>query len=123
MSITNITVTRFPSTDNGTSWDLTSGPDISPLVSYGSTTLWNSPIYRTDATPGTYSFTPNPYIDITSPTGRYTVSLYDYDTTDPDDFMGGIIFTPYSSVRGFPNEITLDAGGAVAFKLSVTYSY
>jgi hypothetical protein len=35
--------------------------------------------------------------------------------------MGGIESTPYSDNNGFPNTITLDAGGDVAFKWSVEY--
>lgn len=124
MSITKIEVTRFPATDNGAGWDLTSGPDIYPTFSFGSATLWDSPTYFENSNPNLiYEFVPNPAIVISSPNSQYTIRLYDYDTADPDDFMGGINFTPYNSTGGFPTSGIIDAGGTVAFRLTFTYSW
>lgn len=120
--ITKITVTQFPATDGGAGWDLTSGPELYPTVSFGGTTLWNSPTYYADANPSLdYDFTPSPAIDLNSPTSQYTIRIYDYDTSDPDDYMGGILFYPYNSSNGFPSSITIDAGAGVAFKLYLSY--
>lgn len=120
--VTKIEITRFPATDNGAGWDLTSGPDIYPKLSLGSTEIWTSEDYYQNADPSTvYSFDINPIVNLSSPNDRYTISLYDYDDFDADDFMGGIIFTPYSSNNGFPSTINLDAGGDVAFRLHVNY--
>lgn len=124
MRITKIEVTRFPATDGGAGWDLTSGPDIYPTFSLGSSTIWNSPTYYENANPSlVYEFIPNPAIVLSSPISQYTISLYDYDDLDADDFMGGINFTPYSSTGGFPTTRTIDAGGSVAFRLTFTYSW
>jgi hypothetical protein len=124
MRITKIEVTRFPATDGGAGWDLTSGPDIYTTFALGSSTIWNSPIFYQNANPGTiYEFVPNPAIVINSPISQYTIRLFDYDDLDPDDFMGGINFTPYNSAAGFPSVATIDAGGAVAFRLTYTYSW
>lgn len=120
--ITKIEVTRFPATDNGAGWDLTSGPDIFPTILLGNNVVWDSPDYFQDANPGTtYTFTPSPAIELTSPTSQYTIRLYDYDDIDADDFMGGILFYPYYSTNKFPSVLTIDAGGAVAFKLYLSY--
>lgn len=120
--ISKIEVTRFPATDGGAGWDLTSGPDIFPKITKGTTVIWDSPNYTQNANPSlTYEFTPSPSVDLTSPTDQYTITLYDYDDTDADDWMGGIYFTPYSSTNGFPSVLTVDAGGAVAFKIYITY--
>jgi len=124
MRITKIEVTRFPATDGGAGWDLTSGPDIYPTLSLGSSTIWSSPTYYQNANPSNvYEFIPNPAIVLNSPISQYTIRLYDYDDLDADDFMGGINFTPYNSTGGFPSVRTIDAGGSVAFKLTYTYSW
>lgn len=120
--IKKITVTKFPATDAGAGWDLTSGPELFPILSLGSTIIWNSPTYYEDANPSNvYSFTPSPFIEITSPSIQYNLSIYDYDSADPNDFMGGILFTPYYEPLGFPSERILDAGAGVAYKLDLTY--
>ncbi|QQS28456.1 MAG: calcium-binding EGF-like domain-containing protein [Sphingobacteriales bacterium] len=120
--ITNIEVTRFPATDGGAGWDLTSGPDIFITLYLGSTIVWDSPNYIENANPSlNYQFTPNPAIVLSNPNSQYTIWLFDYDFPDPDDQMGGINFTPYCSTCGFPPNLTIDGGGSVAFRLSLTY--
>ncbi|MHB1279195.1 MAG: EB domain-containing protein [Bacteroidia bacterium] len=122
--INKIEVTQFPPTDAGAGWDLTSGADIFPIVYLGSTELWNSATFFQNADPNSvYSFIPNPAIELKSPTSPYIIRLYDYDDLDADDYMGGIQFTPYHSTNKFPPVLTLDAGGGVAFKLYVSYSW
>lgn len=123
--ISKIEVTRFPATDNnGAGWDLTSGPDIYVEFLKGSIELWSSPTYYQNATTNNkYDFNPSPSIDINAPLDQYTIRLYDYDDFDADDFMGGIIFTPYNNSNGFPTVINLDAGGAVAFRITVNYLF
>lgn len=120
--ITKIDITRFPATYNGAGWDLSSGPDIYPELSKGSTTLYSASNFFQNADPSNdYSFDLVPAIDMNEPNDQYSIRLFDYDDFDADDFMGGIIFTPYSSNNGFPSTINLDAGGDVAFTLHVTY--
>lgn len=123
--VSKIEVSKFPSTDTGgAGWDLTSGADIYPVLTKGSNTIWESPTYTTDANPNSsYTYTLSPSADIISPFETYSISLYDYDDLDSDDFMGGINFVPYSTTNKFPSVINVDAGGSVSFKLHLTYVF
>jgi hypothetical protein len=123
--ITKIVVTKFPATDNGAGWDLTSGPDIRPKLFKGNTEIWASPDYFENADPANdYTFTLSPVFDIESPTDQHSLSLYDYDSADPDDFMGGVTFTPYSSTNNFPTQIILDCPTCtVSFTVTVSYVF
>jgi hypothetical protein len=126
IKISKIEVTKFPATDNGAGWDLTSGPDIYLQLLKGDGSIWKSSTtydYQNADPSKAYSFDITPSVDLTEPQDQYTIILYDYDDLDAADFMGGIIFTPYSKSKGFPSVITLDAGGTVAFKLHVSYTW
>lgn len=120
--ITKIEVTDFPATDeNGAGWDLLSGADIYPVILKGSNVLWTSSRYFEDASPSSlYSFTVGLPFDITSPQDSYTIRLYDFDTIDADDYMGGIIFTPYFNTNGFPSTRNLSVGD-FSFKIYLSY--
>jgi len=102
---------------------LTSGPDIFPILSLGASTIWESPTSNQNADPAQdYTFTPNPTFNLTSPSSQYTLTLYDFDDFDANDWMGGVNFTPYNSSNGFPTTIILAPGGAaVTFSLNVSY--
>lgn len=125
--ITSIELTRFPATeDNGAGWDTGSGPDLYIKLSKGDAQIWkssNTYNYQNANPSKTYTFDVTPTVDLTDPDNEYTIRLYDYDDFDADDFMEGIIFTPYIKSKGFPKVLTLDAGGTVAFKLHVSYSW
>jgi hypothetical protein len=124
IKINSIEVTRFPATDDGAGWDLTSGCDIYPIIEKGSTEIWKSSEFYQNADPDNdFTFNISPAAELNDPNDQYSISLYDFDDFDPDDFMGGINFTPYSSNNGFPTTINLDAGGDVAFTISVSYEY
>ncbi len=124
--INSITVTSFPATDNGAGWDLTSGADIFPILKLGTSTLWNGTnVHLSNSDPTVdHVFTLNPAVFLTSPTTEYSLILYDYDTPDADDFMGGVNFTPYYATNDFPTTINLAPSGAsVSFRLSVSYTW
>jgi hypothetical protein len=125
IKITKITVTGFPATEsNGAGWDLTDGADIFPFLFVGNTVIYDSPVLQPNANPSIdYDFTPTSPIEI-NPTTTYTLSLYDYDDTSADDFMGGVVFTPYESSNGFPEVLDLaPVGGSVTFKLHISYIF
>jgi hypothetical protein len=120
--INRIEVIRFPATDNGAGWDLSSGPDIYPIISKNNSVIWEYPNFIQNANPSNnHNFSVNPVFDLESPNDQYGILLYDYDDFDADDFMGGINFTPYRNNNGFPTTLNIDAGGDVAFKVYVSY--
>ncbi|GAB4261720.1 MAG: hypothetical protein Kow0027_29260 [Saprospiraceae bacterium] len=122
--VTNIRVTKFPATDNGAGWDLTSGPDIYVTMSYNGSLIYDSPSFYQNADPSqVYDFMPNSNLNLTNPTDTYEIDLYDFDDLDADDFMGGIQFVPYQDGNHFPSKLIIDAGGKVAFELSVVYTF
>lgn len=122
--INKVVVTRFPATDGGAGWDLTSGPDIFIRMLKGTSTVWDSPSYFENADPNLdYTFDFSPGLNLTDVTAQYSLLLYDYDVSSADDFMGGISFTPYHSTNGFPAVLSLDAGGEVSFQVYVSYIF
>lgn len=120
--ISKIKITSFPQYDGGSSWDIGSGPDIYVELLLGSTQIHEQPtMYENATSTQDYTYTPSSYIDLTDATAQYTIRLYDYDSGSAADFMGGILFYPYSNTGGFPTTINLDAGGDVTFELTVSY--
>jgi hypothetical protein len=122
--ITNIRVTKFPATDNGAGWDLSSGPDIYVSMEYSASQIYEHPTFFQNANPTQdYDFQPNINLNMNNPTDIYIIRLYDNDDFGADDFMGGIQFVPYQDGNNFPNKLNLDAGGDVAFELTVVYTF
>lgn len=124
IKINSINLRSFPATEeNGAGWDLFDGADIYIKVSYNEEVIYQHPTFYTNANSGQiYSFIPTTNLNIHNPTDKYVISLWDKDDLD-DDFMGGIIFTPYFSTNGFPATIILDAGSGISFDLSVAYIF
>lgn len=120
--ISRIDIIRFPATDQGAGWDVTSGPDIYPILLEEERVKWNSNRFLQNASPNAeHYFIPDPAILIDDPNGRYTLRVMDYDDFDAHDFMGGIYFSIYDKTNGFPAEKIIDAEGAVAFRLHLKY--
>lgn len=122
ITVTAITITDFPQTqDDGGSWDLSTGPDILPIISKDNSNVWQSSKYYENASSGTtYSFKTD--IQLTEPNQQYSFNVYDHDKIG-SKFMGGISIIPYNKGGGFPDVINLDAGGEVTFELEVSYSW
>jgi len=121
IKVTKIDVLKFPPTNGGAGWDLLSGPEIFPVIKKGATTIWESKVVFENPSPSKiYQYIVSPPAELTSPLDEYTISLYD-DDIDGDDYMGGIIFTPYWNNNKFPATLDLDAGGNVAFRIYLTY--
>lgn len=124
--ITKVDVTKFPATEtSGAGWDLSSGPDIYPVISEGSTKLWEAETYYTDANSTlVYTFTPKTAITITKLSETHSISLYDYDDIGGDDYMGGITFTPYSDTNGFPATRVLSCSNCnTSYKIYLEYQW
>lgn len=126
--IKSITVTKFPATtSSGGGWDLTSGPDVYPTLTLGSTALWTATTYFSNAVQGTnYKFDLNPYLRITDLSQNYGFNAYDYDNPplDSDDFMGGVTGKIYSTTNGFPKTMTFSCSACeTAFEFTVDYEF
>lgn len=100
LKITRIDILSFPSGN----YDIGSNPDIYIKIYHGEELIHTQPNYFLNANPGsTYTVNYSSNINITDPTGYYSIVLYDYDDVDSDDFIGGLQFSPYFSTNNFPN--------------------
>ncbi len=119
--IKKILVNKFPANDpNGGSWDLGSGADMYLVIKSGSTILYTSG-YVENAV-GSATFEPN--FTLPDPNGVYTVSIFDYDSLDSDDFMGGVQGTVYNSTNGFPAAIDFTCGTcSVGYSITLGYTW
>lgn len=131
MTITGVRITQFPSTDaGGASWDLGSGADLYVQITNSSgTVLFDSDYFEDAVSGGTgsgYLYTPTSPVNITCPTCQYTLSLYDYDELDADDFIGSYSFRPYTAGDNEENsssQAVLYSASGAAFAVNFTYSY
>lgn len=130
--IKSITITKFPATTaNGGGWDLTSGADIYPIMSFGTSKIWISPNYQNNAAVGSYKFTLSPVLKIPAANTNetYGFEVWDYDSglnssVDSDDFMGGVTGKLYNSTNGFPKTMTFSCSNCeTAFLLELDYEF
>ncbi|MEQ8324046.1 MAG: calcium-binding EGF-like domain-containing protein [Vicingaceae bacterium] len=123
ITINSITIDRFPATNGGTNWDLFDGPDIYIAIGQGTTLIHLQPtIFENADASQTYIYYPNSTLELVNPTAEHEIDIFDYDDGFSDEFMGGILFTPYVSLLGFRDPIVLDVGD-VAFSLDVSYTW
>lgn len=128
VKITNITVKKFPDTNNGIWWDTfpnNTDADIYITIENPSNIeIYNHPVYYEDASGlnVSYSYTLTPSLIINDVTGLHWLSLLDFDT-DQDDFITLLLFRPYDSSRdGFPTSVTI-ANAANTFECDFTLEY
>jgi hypothetical protein len=123
MTVTSIKLNKHPNDDGGFYWDPFSGmPDIFLSINTG-TTANNSPYTSTseevqDAHTPTY--TVNALFEYINE--NYSIGLWDYDTADPNDYMGGINFKPSDYKSGFPSTINLKSG-SIDMTLNVKWNF
>ncbi len=129
--ITKIRVTRIPLTNNGEPWDLDQGwesaPDINILIERNGVKFYEHPHYIWNADPSLpHEFKPAPlyHIDMLHPTDTYKITLFDFEAWYGNlEYMGSLEYIPYSDGNHFPQSLTLDEGGDVAFELVVEYIF
>lgn len=125
MFIKSVTVTRYPITKtNGGSWDTNgTGADIYITIERAGVVLYEHPFYHQNATAASYTFDLATPLEV-SPTGEYAVNLYDYDDFSPAEFMGALLFTPYTPDLDYPTILNLrNSSSSVEFDLSVSYDF
>jgi len=121
--INSVTVTKFPPTDNGAGWDLTSGPDCYISILRDGVSIFNNRATFQENATGSFMIP----VNLTLPSGSdffYTVFLFDFDDFDQDDFMGGIQGALYFSTNGFPGSVDISApNSAVSFTCNLSYTF
>ena len=121
IKITEIRVTRFKEDYAGQPWDLGSEPDIYLRMVLNGDTIWTQSSVESDADyRKVYKFEIDDLV-LLDPTAAHSLQLYDADSPDPDDFMGGVKFTPYHKGQSFPEFMVVDAGGYVGFEVYFKY--
>ena len=124
MFIKSIDISTFPvKTANGGDWDVLSAPDIYLKISDSTGKNFFTSSVTQDATG---KITVNPNYTITDFTYQYTFELWDKDSPDDDDAMGGYYFkaNDYVSTNNYPASIVLSSPGKsdILLTLNVTYS-
>lgn len=128
--ISKIEVIRFPGVrPTGFPWDGAmppdNSPDIFPHVLQDSLVIWASQMVQPNAIPNTvYSFMLTQPLVISNPASQYFIGLMDSDAPQPPEPMDAkLSFNPLLSSSGFPPNLTVDAGGPTAFRLTINYEW
>ncbi len=123
--LASITLTRFPTTNNGTQWDVTSGPEMFFRLVQSDQKLAQPMRLLENADQSLKHFFIINTIDLKDITAEHTLQLWDFEQGEPidEEFMGEVSFTPYTEGNGFPKKIVIDRGGPVAFEVEVEYLY
>lgn len=130
MTITKLVINDFPLVSKyGFTWDATSLPDIYSTINAGESSNSNDFVssYFADASPNGYTYNYTLSKTIYSLDSWWSVGLWDYDYSDPSDFMGGFKFIPSNYLNsGFPTTITLYNSGTnpdLKFTLTVRWNF
>lgn len=114
--ILNVKITAMPFVDaNNVSWDYLNGPDVFfKMEIQNNTVLFDGTSSRfTDvgasSLPLSWDFV-NAY-QITNLSVTHFVTVYDYDTPDPDDEIGYVGFTMQEHKTNYPKSITKSQNG------------
>ena len=120
--ITSVEITSMSFLDaNSTSWDLIDGPDVFfNMEDANNTVLFDGSSYRvndvaTTALPLTWNFI-NAY-QITNTSITHYVTVYDYDTFDPNDLIGSVGFKLDDHKSGYPTTIS-KSNGSLTVKIT-----
>lgn len=126
MTITRIDVETYPvTTTSGGGWDVGSGSDPYLTFSLGTSSASADFItgYGSDATGSTLYYTLSTPKIVTNLSSNWALGMWDYDTTDPDDLMGGIYFKPIDEITTvFPSSFYV-SNATFSFKLYVTWNF
>jgi hypothetical protein len=123
ISLQSIRLLSFPKTrENGESWDPSDGPDVYIIFYKEEERLFTTGFVQDLSEP--YEFSAE--LEFSSPNDTYRILVYDFDENPaPDDYLGGIRFTPYREGEGFPTSYVLDCPECtVSFELKgISYSH
>jgi len=113
--ILSVKVTAMPFlNDQSTSWDFTTGPDVFfKIETANNAVLFDGTSSRFENVPTTglpIAWNMVNAYQITNITVTHFITLYDYDTPDPDDEIGYVGFTMQDHKSGYPKTITKSNG-------------
>ena len=124
--ISKVTIVSVPFTDSyGAGYDYYNGPDLyyDILNASGSIISSKSSSYYSDAAssnlPISWSYSP-PNLSVTLLSSPISVSIYDHDSPDADDYMGSCGSIYLNSYPNYPSSIT-KTQGSVTITLDVTW--
>lgn len=127
MTITRIDLDDYPIVQsNGAGWDASSGADPFITITSGQNSSASDFVtgYKSDLTGSPTYYTLVAPKTITNLSGYSTIGLWDYDTPDPNDFMGGLYFIPNNEKTGFPSTIHIsNSQTKLDFTLHVTWNF
>jgi len=126
--IKKITVSAMPFINgSGSGWDISNGPDVYfDIEDFPGTIYYNyntADIYS-DVTSGSlpisWSFAA-PYFHVPDINTAFYIGLTDYDTPDPDDFIGWSSPFTLSSYTTYPPTVTLTASNGITITLDIQW--
>ena len=125
VKITQIVVSNYPvTTSTGAGWDVSSGADMYLSVNQGTTANLNNFTsgYAENVTGNSITYSTGFPTTITNPSVEWVIGLWDYDSTDSDDKMAGVYFTPNDYKSGFPSTINLTTA-SLSMTLTVEWEF
>ncbi|MEL6537756.1 MAG: hypothetical protein AAFQ98_20210 [Bacteroidota bacterium] len=112
VEVTGIIIDTFPTTDDGSSWDLLDDADLTFSIASGTSVLYEDGVYYEDVTADNLplSMFLNTAYQLPTLNQSYTIQLYDDDDFSADDFIGQASFNPNDfAIAGEP-EIPFSSG-------------
>lgn len=111
MEITSIKVDDFPSSDNGSNWDILDGPDLLVTANPGTSSNQNGNVSTAQNNVNVdNSYTFQNLNWVFSANTNVTIGIWDADSPDADDFMGGFYFLPQQQDDDFPSSLHYSNG-------------
>ncbi len=128
LKMTKIILTSFPVTEpDGGGWDNNNGPDLMFKISDDDGANYYESGIISDATISSLpvSFTNGLPLTFNNLDYKFTITLYDYDDLNANDWMGGYFFTPSNSIPtngSYPETISFSSETSeVAFTINVEW--
>lgn len=124
--VRKIVISDFPShKSNGDEWDYwTDYPDIYVSIydSKGKNVYKQNSFFEEVRPVKDFDLTDGLPFSLREVENVYSVYLYDFDSSNDDDYMGKVRFKPYSSNNGFPEIIKIE-NSDFSYKLKVEYKF
>lgn len=125
IEISSIEITRFPAKNAmGNDWDSTGLPDLHLALYLSTEKLFATASTINEASNDTvYVINCIPPVRLENYEENHTFYLYDDDGNKTDQFIGGVVFKPYSEGNQKASFKVVDTNGEVAFKLNWQFYY